>query len=237
MKGHIVFLPGMAAILVLCGACSDFFSSSLAPWAARDPSRLVPPVTVGNVRELILRAENNPDLSLEVLKGILDAVVTSAGSDRAALQAAALQAAANASGLGVNLLNQAGDLDVFTDPAMTKELVKAGINSSDNLVESGSVLAAALPNPDDDAAYAAFVAAAVADDLAMAAMVLLASEAKQTGDSSAYIDSFNTTGSPLNQSEKLALKLAESAAQKYDAEGGTGPLKDILDELHLISSP
>jgi hypothetical protein len=197
-----------------------------------------PPVTTDNVYDLIAQTENDPDLALEVLRGIKNAAAHASGKDLALLQAAGLKAAANASGLGAAMLNHAGDLtNAFADGDKTRGIVKDSIGELDNLEETGAILADTLPDPGDTAAFAAFVEASSADDLTMAAAVLLASEAKSRSDSSSYIDSFDSQASGHNEKETLAIKLAAAASKKYDDEGGTGPLKDILAGLNLISSP
>ncbi|MHC6204110.1 hypothetical protein ACYULU_13075 [Breznakiellaceae bacterium SP9] len=223
----------------LCASCTDFFSHSLAPWAARDPSSLIPSVTVSNVDELIRKAENNPDLSLAVLKKIQSAADSASDGERSVLQAAALQAAVNAASLGPQLMKNAGNISELTnDSAKAQgaaiELLTKSLGAMGNLSEAGALLEAILPDPNDTTAFDAFVAAASADDLAMGAAVLLGAAAKKQGDPGAYLAAFDSSGGSPSPSETLAVKLAAAAKDKNDAEGGGGLLADILKGLKLV---
>jgi hypothetical protein len=202
-------------------SCGDFFTTSLAGWAQRDPSSLIPPVTTGNVAELLELTENSPDQSLALLKAIRDA------GANPELQAAALRAAANASGLGAAIFRHADDISNITETNV-KGIVIGALNSSDNVVETGSVLGEILPDPSDTAAWDAFVGVSSAEDLAMAAVVLLAGKAKEENDPEFYIDNFQTATGPT---EKLAKELALAAQAKHT---GGGYLEDMLNGLHLI---
>jgi hypothetical protein len=213
------FLLSCSALLLF--SCSDFFTTSLAGWAGRDPSSLIPPVTTGNVKELIELTESSPDQSLALLKGIKDA------ETNPELQAAALQIAANASGLGAAILQHADDISTIDD-TNAKGIVVAALNGLGNLVEAGTVLEDILPDPSKTAAWDAFIDVSSAEDLAVAAMVLLAGKAKEKNDPEGYIDNFQTTTGPA---EALAKELALAANAKYS---GGGFLKDILGGLHLI---
>jgi hypothetical protein len=213
------FLLSCSVLLFL--SCSDVFTTSLAGWARRDPSSLIPSVTTGNVKELIELTENSPDQSLALLKGIRDA------GANPELQAAALRTAANASGLGAAILRQADDINTIDD-TNAKGIVVDALNGLSNLAEAGTVLEDILPDPSNTAAWDAFVDASSAEDLAMAAMVLLAGKAKEENDPEGYIDNFQTTTGPT---EALAKELALAANAKHS---GGGFLKDMLDGLHLI---
>ncbi|MDR2049883.1 MAG: hypothetical protein LBP69_10560 [Treponema sp.] len=219
MKHILIGLAFCTAALFF--SCGDFFTTSLAGWAQRDPSSLIPPVTTGNVAELLELTENNPDQSLALLKGIRDA------GANPELQAAALQAAANASGLGAAIFRHADDISNISETDM-KGIVIDALRGLDNVVETGSVLEEILPDPSDTAAWNAFVDASGAEDLAMAAVVLLAGKARGENDPGSYIDNFqSTTGS----AEKLAKELALAAQAKHT---GGGFLEDMLNGLHLI---
>ncbi|MDR1318014.1 MAG: hypothetical protein LBJ90_00185, partial [Treponema sp.] len=179
-KKYDFFTPLMSLVAAfsLC-SCTQFFSSSLAPWAARDPSTLIPPVTAGNVDELIKIAENNPDLSLEVLRGIDKAQRNSGGSEKAALQAAALKAASNASGMGTALMHQAGNIsEIMEETGNAKKLVADILGDMNNLNKTSDILVNTLPAPGTPE-YDVFAGKASADDLAMTAAIMLAAEAKK----------------------------------------------------------
>jgi hypothetical protein len=222
-------LFGLAACFALLFfSCTDFFTTSLASWAQRDPSSLIPPVTTGNIQELIEITETNPDQSLALLKSINEA------GDNPELQAAALQVAANASGLGAAILQHADDI-ANIDEDNAKDIVVDALNSLSNIVETGSVLKDILPDPTDTTAWDTFVDVSSAEDLAMAAAVLLAAEAKSaTGGALGYINGFDPTdaSSTNTDAEKLAVALAEAAINKPSSGGLLG---DLLAGLNLTS--
>jgi hypothetical protein len=230
------FLPGM--FLFVFTSCTQFFSTSLAPWAARDPASLIPPVTASNVKDLIIMAENNPDLSLAVLKGIRSAVNGASGKEKAELQAAALQAAVNASSLGPVLLGNAGDISELADDsaaaqAKAIDIMLGALNSMKNLNSSADTLAAILPDPSDTAAFDAFLEKSSAEDLAMAGVMLLAAAANREPDPGAFINGLTPSSPPPSAS--LAVRLAEEAMTKIQAGGGSGGmLEDILIGLKLV---
>jgi hypothetical protein len=236
IKARVFFLglPWFLAALVLI-SCTDFFSSSWGTWAARDPSELVPPVTPGNVKELVSMAENDPDLSLEVLKGIKKAVGKAGGQDKAKLQNSAITAAVNASNMGNALLNNAADLAGMEDAEMVKDLLIDTINGLGNLTSAADNLTVILPDPSDTAAFGAFVDSASADDLALAAALIMAGDAKKSGDPDAYMSGY-TPGSPATPTAALAEELAAEASLKYSDPGytGGGILGDLLGSLGLI---
>jgi hypothetical protein len=210
------------AIFGLFFSCTDVFTTSLGTWAQRDPSSLIPKVTKSNVQELIALTENSPDQSLALLYGIADAA-----NGNPALQAAALQAAANASGFGAALLKHAGNIDEI-DQNNAGDYVADAIKDMSNLGEVSDVLLSTLPNPASPA-WNDFVESASAEDLAIAAAVLLAAEAKKSGDPAAYI----SASPPAIPSDafNLAEDLATAAAGTYT---GGGFLNDLLDGLGLL---
>jgi hypothetical protein len=219
-----------ALLLWVLPGCSNIFSTSLAPWAARDPSTLIPDVTADNVWDLIDLAEGDPDLSLELLREIGSAVSGASGNDRAELQAAGLAAAINASELGEELLRNLHGIGDLTGEAEIKALINGVLGSAGNLIPAGDTLAGMLPstpspgNPEFDA----FAAAASGDDLAMAAAVLLASEAKKTGDN---VEDMPGTYASTNTTIALAKALATAANNKPDVSDS---IRDILGYLDLI---
>jgi hypothetical protein len=214
-------------------SCTEFFSTSLAPWAARDPASLIPPVTADNVDDLIAQAENNPDMSLALLKKIRDARNSASGAELGKLQAAALEAAVNATGLGNSLLTAVGELGGLEDPDKAGELARNAINRMSNLAEAGELLNEILPRPGGDPAeFQAFTEHTGSEDLVMSAVVLLAAESQKHDDG--YIENFDAN-KPLTPSEQLPVDLAKAALEKIGEEGGQGPLGDILSGLNLSS--
>jgi hypothetical protein len=196
---------------------------------------MIPPVTTGNVNDLITSAENNPDMSLAVLQKINDAVQNAGEEEASALRAAALQAAANASNLGPTLLNKVDDIaGVIENPETAQDLVIGAIRDMSNLSETRDALTAILPEPGP--AFDAFVEKADANDLATAAAVLLAAEAKDMVDGDSYIENFNPEDPELSPSAALAVQLGIAASKKYEADDSGSRLKDILGGLNLVPS-
>ena len=244
-KRNLYFIAAIAALLLF--SCTDFFSTSWAPWAARDPDKLVPAVTAGNVDELIALAENDPNLSLAILKKIRSAANGASEEDRQKLQCAALEAAVNAAGLGQAVLGVADKLISIDNEDDAKKLVFDTINVMSNLEAAGSVLFDILPpapnltDPTDEnwPAFKAFTDSASADSLAMAAVVIIAGEAKKIsdGDFDSYFDSyFDNPYEEEYENEKLAIALAFASALEGRENELSGPLRNVLQGLNLISS-
>jgi len=221
------FLPFLLVLLFFC-SCTDFFSTSWGKWAARDPSKLIPPVTIDNVYDLLDMA-TTPDLSLELLKKIGDAVEKSKGDEKAKLQAAAVEAAANSVGLLQTLAGATGALTNI-DEDNAKDFAIKTINGMPNLDEASDALFKLLNSGDSDD-FDNFIDNATAEEIALAAVLILAGEAKKNQDDmDKYIDEFFDDPSP--QAE-LALLLAESLVDKGKVEDVPGPLRDILEGLNL----
>jgi hypothetical protein len=220
--------------------CTDFFSTTLAPWAVRDPSALIPPVTAGNVGELILQAENNPDLSLAVLKGIRGSLNNASVEDRRALEIAALEAAGNATGLASSILNQAGKISsVQNDSEKARDLIVDAIKGMSHLSESRDILVDVLPSDPNSADFKTFTDNASAENMVMAAAILLAAEASDMTDKGMsqgdFIDNFDP-GAVNTPSLSLAVSLATAAAGKPEVTEEESYLKDILQGLNLVPS-
>jgi hypothetical protein len=226
----VVFCLAVIPVLGTLASCTDFFSTSLASWAKRDPASLIPTVTTGNVKELIVLAEKDPDLSLELLKKIKAAADRAGPAEAAALRAAGLKAGTNAVDLGSSLINNITDIADVGDMDQAKGMLSDAINDMPNLAETSAALSGLIPDPSDTAAFDAFTAAADLNDLAMAAVILLAAEAKASGNSSNYISNITTpTAAP-----PLVQALAAAAKAKHDAAGGGGLIGDLLEGLGLV---
>jgi hypothetical protein len=223
--GPLVVL--LALLAVVFGSCSDFFTHSLGEWAQRDPNSLIPSVTTGNIQNLLDMTANDPDLSLALLKKIAD----SNDASDPALQTAALQAAANAAGLGAAILQNAGNVKDL-DETTARDIVVNVVNGLGNLGEAASLLTGILPDvtavtfdPATDPAWLAFTAVSSPGDLAMAAAVLIAADAKASGDPAAFF----TTAPPA---DTLAVRLAVEASK--NPGGDDSFLEDVLKGLKLI---
>jgi len=223
----LLFLP----LALLFFSCTDFFSTSLAPWAARNPDKLVPPVTVSNVDELISMAENNPDLSLSVLKKINEALGKDMPKkDKLKLQTASVGAAVNAAGLGQAVLGSLDDLETVLTEEDAKDLFFKALDKMDNVEDAASVLFNTLPKSGE--AFDDFTKEASVDELALAAMVLICGEAKKNGDDlDGYIDNF--VHNP-NDTEELAIALALAAVVEERKDELSDTFKNILKSINLI---
>ena len=243
-KGLIGLAKGLMLsgfIVLNLGSCEQLFTTSLAPWAARDPASLIPTVTADNVTDLIDQSANNPEQSMALLDAIADAMADASASEAAVLQAAALEAGSNSSGVATAIFSNAGTLlDTLETMESSEEiipLISDAIADLSNLAGTATDLVSILPDPSNTTAFDAFVAQATPEDLAMAAIVLLAAEAQaDTGGVETYITGFDPT-TPAPGPEALAVALAEAAADSYAASGGTGQLADILAGLNLTTNP
>jgi hypothetical protein len=229
------FIAGSSLSLL---SCMDFFTSSWAPWARRDPASLIKNINTGNVHQYITDAEADAALSLEVLKGIKDALGNAGPGDAAFLEAAALKAATNAAGLGPALLNSLSDTgkisEAAEDPAKAKALIIDAIGKMSNLEETRNTLLEILPPPGTPE-FTLFVAASDINALALAAAVLVSAEAhSHPGGAGNYVDSFTGSGG-VSPAEKMAHALSLSAIQKYDNSGAEGIVKEILTQLGWAS--
>ena len=225
----LILLIGMAALL---GSCLDFFSNSWASWAARDPSSLIPAVTLDNVNDLIEMAENDPDLSLALLLRIGEAVDDASDEEKAALQAAAVEAAVNAVGLGQTIAGAAGDFANISDVDSAIDVIMDAINNMPNLDEVSEALFDLLPAP-GSGEFNTFIENATAEEIALAAILLLAGEAKKyDSDPNHNIHNFDISGEGSDEAE-LAKALAMSLTTIQDELPPN--LYDILSGLNLIN--
>jgi hypothetical protein len=175
------------------------------------------------VDELIKMAENDPDLSLALLKKIQGALENASGEDKSKLQDAAIEAAVNAAGFGQAVLAVLGELS-SEKTVDADRLIQKALGEMKNLEAAGSVLFEILPK-DTDPDFDAFIKSASADNLAMAAVLLLAGEAKKNDFQVGKQNDSN------NEVIKLAEKLASSAVSQKDKL--SGPLSDVLGALNL----
>ncbi|MDR3138898.1 MAG: hypothetical protein LBT95_04405 [Treponema sp.] len=230
-------LVSVFALVFSLASCSDFFSTPLFPGAARDPSRLIPPVTVNNVDDLILKSENNPALALAVLQKIQAALKGLSEDEARRLQVAALKAAANAVAIGPSLFNSLGGMPTSLKQGQMRDLLADALKGIPNLPETGAALVAVIPDPEGDKGnFDAFTKSAKTDDLVFASLTLVAAEVKENGSNlKDYIASFNASDQLPPQAD-LAVRIAQAAAKKIqiDGEALTIPLHDILRELNLI---
>ncbi len=235
-----LLMLGFAASLV---SCQNFFTTSLGTPFVRDSSTLVANLTVDNVADCVESAKNDQSLSLAILDSLSSLIDTASAEEVPALQSAALDAAVNASGVGTaigEIISDSTVLDIvlsgdLSDQTTQDELigyVDDVLTGLDNLSEASSLLVDVLPDPTDTTAYAAFVDSSTPEQLAMAAVTLLADAATSSGDDLVtFVSTLDTSDSEI----ALAMDLATSAADKYAVEGGTGAFSSILSAFGLIS--
>lgn len=225
-------------------SCQQFFTTSVAATLARDPASLVPAVSSTNAAELAAAVSDDPDASLVVLSGLEDLIAAAPAEEQAELAALALDVASNASGVGGALLTTVDSLagiltgGDLSDPETLDGLfttIDEAIAGLGNLGDTSTSLVAILSGTTatiDDIAETA-----TAEELAMAAIVLLSANAQNdAGGVAGYVGGLDPNSSSLSASEQLAVDLAAAAAAKYDAEGGTGPLASILSSLNLTGA-
>jgi hypothetical protein len=221
----LFFVFGAVSALFL--SCTGIFSTSLAPWAQRDPAGLLPALNAGNVNDLVKMTANDPALSLELLKRIKNTANGASGGEKALLQAAALNAAANAVA-PVKAAQKYIDGDTEIDGSNAADLFNKIAGELKNLAETAETLKEILPATavPGDPEFDVFIAASDPYYLAQAAMIFFANDAIRSGDSTGYINAYHSPG---------ASPLAEALTKAALDKGGDtlGIIGDLLDNLHL----
>ena len=231
-KHFLLFFCLFLAMTVLFPSCTDFFSTSWASWAARNPSGLIPTVTLDNLNELIEISENDPDLSLELLTGIAEALNGASDEEKEELQAAAVEVAINAVGLGQTIISAAGAIANIKTAEDAKIVAIDVINRMPNLEETSSVLFDILNDAD---AFQTFINNASLEDIAMTAILIFAGEAKNSGDVEYFVAHFNPNPDPADEPElALAVDLAKYIVGSGRESELPDSLQNILDGLNLI---
>jgi hypothetical protein len=227
--GRILFPAFIAAAGLLLFSCTQFFSTSWASWAARDPAQLIPAVTRANVNDLVKSFEDDPDGSFALLKKIKEAHDGAASPE---LEVAALKAAINSVDLInaiVGVVGELSNLGNFDNPDEVRNIIEKALGGMKNLEAVGETLSAILPAP-NSSDFDNFVNAASVEDLAMGAIVLLLGEAsKQDADN--LEDFLENPDKYLSASDTW--KLAQEMVAQAIVKGITGLLGDVLDYLSL----
>jgi hypothetical protein len=239
----VSYLAAACAAVVSLSSCQNFFTTSLGEVFARDPEDLVPKVTASNAEEVAETVKSDPDASLAVLESLSELVSKASTTEKKAeLATLALEVSANASGVSGAFLDTFADkTDLLKDGDFENEDTKAelfsviddALSGLDNLDDSAENLETILTS---GVSVDTVKETASADQMAMAAIVLLSNNATSTGTGSVsdYVDELGDKDvAERSESETLAIDLAEAAKAKYAAEGGTGPLADILNALNL----
>ncbi|HCM25519.1 MAG: hypothetical protein A2Z99_11440 [Treponema sp. GWB1_62_6] len=237
-KSQTVIYAALAAALLI-SSCQQFFTTSLAAQLARDPADLMPDVDTGNVDELLAQAAGNPEMSLALMDSIIDALDGATGAELVQLQSAAVTAATGASGLSEAILASGGDIVAIDFESATAQeeiitIMEEALGGLNQLADASAGLIDIIPDPvADSAGFDAFVLEADSEQLAMAAITLLASSADASaGGTSDYIDNLDPEN-PDPGAETMAVELARAAIEKSQTEGGSGFLTDMLANLNL----
>lgn len=234
-----------AAVTALAlSSCQQFFTTSWGTPLARDPKDLIAPVTAENVEDQLEAAKNDPAVAAALLDKIADAVKDASAADKPVLQAAAVDAASSASGIGaavlensdalIDALNNSGDVLAVVDSAL------AGLSGA---ADAGATLLDVIPDPvADKDAFDAFVAAATPDQLAMAAVTLVVGEAVAASAASGgtpmdYLQAIDPAA-PDAGAQAVAVALAQAAVDASNAGGGDNSLlATLLSNFNLTGNP
>jgi hypothetical protein len=209
-------------------SCMDVFTNSWGSAFKRDPDKLIPKVTTSNVQELLDASVGDPEFAAVLLKKIADSLKGTAGKDKAALQDAGLKAAAEASGLAGEFINNAGEL-LKTDSV---DAVKNSINNilqNLDLNRSISIAEDLRGILDDEDAFG--YSKASDGDLAVAAVVLILADVKESGGTlETYLESFEERKKiEPTPNEKMAIFLANKARGSHN-----DLIDQLLDSLDLL---
>jgi hypothetical protein len=104
-------------------------------------------------------------------------------------------------------------------------------------VPAADNLAAILPDPADPVAFDAFVDSASADDLALAAALILAGEAKKVDNLDIFNDHGTVTIPPESQGAVDFAEALATAALDKPSTGNSSNLLDLLGQLGFTPTP
>jgi hypothetical protein len=216
------------ALVVLLSSCADFFTNSWGKNAARDPGTIK--VTASNVKELLKEARGDTKTS----RGILDKIAEELkGNPNPTLQAAAVTAANQASGLGTTVLDK---MDLLVDgntpdEEVLNDLLKDIQNKTkgNDLVGISNAVTGSLPvTTSGKPAFAGdFVNTVSESDLTLLTLTLVLAEAEKKGQTfEAYIETWTEgqksldSGTGLSDSEKVIAAAANYIIAKDGTLGG-----------------
>jgi hypothetical protein len=229
-----------AAVMVLLLSSCDVFSNSWGENMARDPSTIK--VTAGNVKDLLREAKGDTKTS----RGILDQIAQQLeGKDNPdpTLQAAAVTAANQASGLGMVILDSTEILlgddipDAETFNALL-ESVQNNTKGNDLVGISEDISKAFLPSITTSASGAPVFDEkfdASSADLTFLVLTLALAESEKAGGFDSYIETWTSgtrkidgTGIELTTPEKVIAAVTNKVASDPDSTLGT-MLKGLLE--------
>jgi hypothetical protein len=222
------------AVLALLSSCADFFTNSWGKNSGRDPTFEVTP---SNVDRLLREYNGNTAASREILREIAGELE---GNPNPALQAAAVKAAAQASGIATAALTDLGDLLAkdTNDPDAAYNFLNGikGKTTGNDLTGISKDIVASLPVDTSSATpvfKGDFADKASSSDLTILVLALVLAESEKTpGGLDAYINKWTTPGGKtidnnnnLTPSEKVIAAAVNKIAQK---DKTLGPLIENL---------
>ena len=213
-------------------SCTDMFTTSWGGWAKRDRDTMEINVTADNIDSLMNKSANDPELQQAILRNLLKSQANASGSEKAKLQNAGTSLAINSSGLLMAVLKEVTSLDDLDtmDHTGLADLFGRVLDNTLYLDGSSKDLLALVPDPvSDPAGFKSYTDNVGGSDLAMAAVLLLCSDAKASGDAQSYIDSFDGTATPDHPMTDLALELAKASV----AKDPDGIFASVLAHLNL----
>jgi hypothetical protein len=207
------------AVLVLLSSCADFFTNSWGKNAARDPSTIK--VTAGNVMSLLKEAKGDVKTSRGILSKIAEQL---ADKPNPVLQAAAVKAAVQASGLGTAALGALDDVDIDStnSKAFNELLSKIQNDVKDN--DLGGIskdIVSSLPVTGRPPRFTGSYIEEVSDsDLTLLALALILAESEKNGGFDSYIETWTSNSKSINSdaglssSEKVIAAIANESTER-----------------------
>jgi len=217
-------------------SCTDFFTSTWFPWAARDQSSLIPKITLDNIDELLQMFEDDPDGSYALLQKLKDSKGGLSDDEWNELLGASLGAAANAVGFGQAVIGAAGNIGNIENLDGVQDVLLDALNSLSNVEGTGDILSEILPPPGTEA-FDTFTDNASSEDLAVAAMILVLGEVSKAvdGDFEDFLDNpGNYEIPPDTQALAQAMAIVAVLADRPGSLDDDSPLKGILDLFKLL---
>jgi hypothetical protein len=222
--GVMALVTGLALV-----SCGDFFSQTWGEGFARDPSNVK--VSESNVKDLLQDANGDPEASRAILEKLK-------GTENPALQAAAVKAANQASGLTQIILSNLDTLTKDTnDTGALEILAQTVLNEAKNngiVAVAGTIADTLSVTVTEDSVpvfEGSFVKSVPTSDLTILLVTMMMAEAVELNDDfSAYADKWEnksiTNAADLGPRERLIAATANEVIAR-----GDGNLSDMLKNL------
>jgi hypothetical protein len=126
----IVTAACIGLLSMILTSCPEVMSTSWGRWAKRAPK--IPPITADNIESLLDATVGDPEFAEALLEAIREEIPNKDGEEKARLQGAAVTAAANGSGLDMEVITHIGDL---IDAATGKDGNGPGVDNIDKITE------------------------------------------------------------------------------------------------------